>query len=179
MADEIAELYRRFGPAIHRRARSLLKNDQEAMDVTQETFLAYLQQQSEFRGGASVFTFLYQIATFRAFDRLRKNARWFGAAPSIEMPEESESPLGQAPWVGSGEDLGLRRVEAASDLALLTKGEKPDVLTAALLYYVEGYTTEEVAQSLDLSRKTVGKLLAQFAERAKKRRARYEEEKAA
>ncbi len=176
-SDEVAQLYRRFGPAVHRRALSLLRDPQEALDVTQETFLAYLKQKDKLRGEAAPFTVLYQIATFRSVDRLRRSSRWSG---TLEVPEVREEELESRDLaVGHADDGGTRRVEAAQDLALLTHGEKPDVLTAALLYFVEGYTTEEVAQSLDLSRKTVGKMLAQFAERARKRKARLDPPKGA
>lgn len=174
-SDDVEALYRRFGPAVHRRAHSLLGDEHEAMDVTQETFLAYPRQKEQLRGEAAPFTVLYQIATYRAVDRLRRRARWSGVLEMAELPDEENTDNVPAAAVASlADDGGTRRVEAAQDLALLTQGEKPDVLTAALLYFVEGYTTEEVAQTMDLSRKTVGKMLAQFAERARKRRARLD-----
>jgi RNA polymerase sigma-70 factor (ECF subfamily) len=165
--DHVAELYRRYGPAVQRRALSLTRDAQEALDVTQETFLAYLDGPGA--RSASPFTVLYQIATFKAVDRLRRRARWSGRLDLSADPEAEGGPAAVAPVDGSPE-----RVDAARDLALLTKGEKPEVLTAALLYYVEGYTTDEVGQALDLSRKTVGRLLARFAERARKRSERLE-----
>ncbi len=67
-------LYQCFGPAINRRARAILQDDQEASDVTQDTFLAYMRGQASLRGAASPFTVLYQIATHKAVDRLRRNS---------------------------------------------------------------------------------------------------------
>lgn len=166
---EVAELYRRYGPAVHRRAQSLLKDPQEALDVTQETFLAYMKGRAGLRGEATPFTVLYQIATYQSVDRLRRRARWSGRLARLEVHEEDPADPLESQSSHPGE---AARVEAAQDLALLTRGEDEQVLTAALLYFVEGHTTEEVAQVLDLSRKTVGKLLAQFAERARKRHAR-------
>jgi RNA polymerase sigma factor (sigma-70 family) len=167
----VADLYRRFAPAVHRRALSLLRDPQEALDVTQETFLAYMKSHARLRGEASPFTVLYQIATYQSVDRLRRRARWSGRLTNLSLheDEEHESSRLEAATAHTG---NTDRVEAAQDLALLTTGEKEDTLTAALLYFVEGYTTEEIAQILDLSRKTVGKMLAQFAERAQKRHAR-------
>jgi len=43
------------------------------------------------------------------------------------------------------------------------------VLNAAYMYFVERYTTEEIGQALGLSRKTIGKYLAGFTERARAR----------
>ncbi|MGA9520638.1 MAG: sigma-70 family RNA polymerase sigma factor [Myxococcaceae bacterium] len=166
----VADLYRRFGPAIHRRALALTKDPNTALDLTQETFLAYMQKRVDLRGDAQPFTVLYQIATYKAVDHLRARARWSGALGSLEVKDdEGEARAFESATAHEG---GARQVEAAQDLALLTKGEEPEVLTAAYLYFVEAHTTEEVAQMLDLSRKTVGKMLQKFAERAKKRSAR-------
>jgi RNA polymerase sigma-70 factor (ECF subfamily) len=171
---DIEQLYRRFGPAVHRRALSLTRDAQEALDVTQETFLAFLKARSSLRSDASPFTVLYQIATYQSVDRLRRRSRWFGSVGRLDFAE-SQPDDDQTIHEATAHEGGARQVEAAQDLALLTKGEKPEVLTAAFLYFVEGHTTGEVAQVLDLSRKTVGKLLAQFAERARKRQARLEQ----
>lgn len=175
-AEHLAELYRRFGPAVHRRAKSLLGDPEEALDVTQDTFLAYLRNRASLRGEASPFTVLYQIATHKALDRLRSRARWSGRLGPLQLEDEegAERPVEAATAHGGG----LERVEAMQDLALLTHGESPEALTAALLYFVEGHTVEEVGQVLDMTRKTAAKLLHQFTERARKRSARLEPEAA-
>jgi RNA polymerase sigma factor (sigma-70 family) len=168
-ADQLDTLYRRFGPSVHRRARDVLRNEDEASDVMQDTFLAYMRSKSSLRGEASPFTVLYQIATFKAVDRLRRNSRWSGVLASLELSgDDAERP---APGALSHEG-GLPRVEALRDLALLTEGEPPQVLTAAVLYFVEGYTQEEVGQVLDLDRRQVSHVLHGFAERARKRSSR-------
>lgn len=167
MNGNLPELYRRFGPAIHRRARTLLRDDDEAFDVTQDTFLAYMRGEASLRGEASAFTVLYQIATHKSLDRLRRRHRWSGLLGSLEIPED-ESPPRPGTWASSDEG-SLARVEALRDLAVLTEGEKPRDLTAAVLYYVEGYTMEEVGRVLDLDRKSVSGLLHAFAERVRRR----------
>jgi RNA polymerase sigma factor (sigma-70 family) len=170
-------LYRRFGPAIHRRARAVLRDSQEALDVTQDTFLDYMRGQGSLRGEAAPFTVLYQIATYKAVDRLRRNSRWSSASGSLDIKddekddEDSERP---GAWTASHQG-GMERVEALRYLALLTEGEKPQTLTAAVLYFVEGHTLEEVAKALDLSRKNISELLHRFAERARRRGARLKD----
>jgi RNA polymerase sigma-70 factor (ECF subfamily) len=168
-AEQLDALYRRFGPAINRRARSMLRDDQEALDVTQDTFLAYMHGESSLRGKASPFTVLYQIATHKAVDRLRRNARWSGVIGSLDVPED-DAPARPAEWANAHEG-GMAQVEAMRDLALLTAGEKPEALTVAILYFVEGYTMEEIGEVLDLDRKEVSRLLRELAERARKRSA--------
>jgi RNA polymerase sigma-70 factor (ECF subfamily) len=170
-AAELTELYRRFGPAVHRRALSITRDVEEALDVTQDTFMAYMNVRASLRGEASPFTVLYQIATHRAVDRLRRRARWSG---SLGLDVEDEEGAAQRREAATAHEGGMARVEALQDLAVLTHGEKPRVLTAAVLYFVEGYTEAEVGRVLDLERHTVSKLLRQFAERARKRSARLE-----
>ncbi|MBL8919738.1 MAG: sigma-70 family RNA polymerase sigma factor [Myxococcaceae bacterium] len=160
------ELYRRFAPAVFRRAKSLLGGDEaEARDVTQDVFLGYFKLEAKLTGAASAFTVLYQMATYQSVDRLRRRARWSGRLQPLHHDEEHEGPALQLP---SPED-GAARVEATHDLALLTKGEDEQTLTCALLYFAEGYTTQEIADTLDVSRKTVSRALAAFAARATKR----------
>jgi len=172
-AEQLDTLYRRFGPAINRKARSMLRDSQEAFDVTQDTFLAYMayiRGESSLRGKASAFTVLYQIATYKAVDRLRRNVRWSGVIGSLDVPED-DAPARPAEWASAHEG-GMARVEALMDLALLTEGEEPQALTAAILYFAEGYTMQEIGEVLDLDRKEVSRLLREFAERARKRSAR-------
>lgn len=171
----VEELYRRYGPAVHRRALSLTRDAEEARDITQDTFLAFVKEPGLLRGEASAFTVLYQIATFKSVDRLRRRARWTGRLGELSVDEDGQEA--REAERDSAHKGGLERVEAAQDLALLTQGEEPRTLTAALLYFVEGYTMDEVGQVLGLSRKTVGKVLGDFATRARKRGARFEPER--
>lgn len=171
-ADHLDTLYRRYGPAIHRRACAILKDEDEALDVTQDTFLAYMRSESSLSGAASAFTVLYQIATYKAVDRVRRNSRWSGVLGSLDISEE-EAVTRAAAWVSSNEG-GLARVEALRDIAILTDGEQRQTLTVAVLYYIEGYTMGEIGKTLDLDRKQVSELLRQFAERAQRRSARQD-----
>lgn len=174
-----AEPYSRFGYPVYRRALSLLREPQEALDVTQEVFLELVKTPALLEREAGVLPLLYQMVTHRALDRLRHRARWCGVL-SLEGPpaepcsEEDARADGFSP-TGSG---GLGRVEAAQDLALLTRGESSQTLTIAALYHVEGYTAREIALTLDVSTKTVSRALERFSVRARKRAARLGEEPA-
>jgi len=171
-SQQLADLYRRYGPTLYRRALKLTRDAEEAIDITQDTFLSFMKMRESLRGEASPFTLLYQITTHKAVDRLRRRARWTGnlTLREDEDPEASERRLDAA----MAHEGGLDRVEAAQDLALLTQGEEPQVLTAACLYFVEGHSTEQVGQLLGLSRKAVAKMLEQFTKRARARMSRFE-----
>ena len=156
--DEIAELYKRHAPALHRRCASIVGNADEARDLVQETFARYLSSRSTF-DRASPFTVLYRIATNAAIDRLRRRK----TAGEDELDAEAHvGNLGNEPG----------RIDSLHDLALLTRGLSEEELTVAVLHHLDGYTQEGIASSLDISRKTVGKILAKFEEHVKKRATR-------
>jgi RNA polymerase sigma-70 factor (ECF subfamily) len=157
--DDLAELYKRHAPALHRRCASIVGNAEEARDLVQETFARYISARSTFTDKASPFTMLYRIATNASIDRLRRRK----TATEEELdPEVQPGDLGREP----------HRVDKLHDLALLTRGLSEEELTVAVLHHLDGYTQDGIAASLDISRKTVGKILAKFEDHVKKRAAR-------
>ena len=157
--DEIAELYRRHAPALHRRCASIVGSSEDARDLVQETFARYISAKSNWTDRASPFTVLYRIATNASIDRLRRRK----TATEEELdPDTRPGDLGNEP----------RRVENLHDLAMLTRGLSEEEVTVAVLHHLDGYTQDGIAASLDMSRKTVGKILTRFEEHVKKRAAR-------
>ena len=157
-ADTVAELYKRHAPALHRRCASIVGNTDDARDLVQETFARYLAAGDRW-AGATPFAVLYRIATNAAIDRLRRRK----TASEDELDAEVQAgDLGNEP----------RRVDALHDLVVLTRGLSEEELTVAVLHHLDGYTQDGIASSLDLSRRTVGKILAKFEDHLKKRAAR-------
>src|SRR5678815_2872676 len=99
--DEIAELYRRHAPALHRRCASIVGNAEEARDLVQETFARYISAKSSWTDRASPFTVLYRIATNASIDRLRRRK----TATEEELdPETRAADLGSEPLRGAREE---------------------------------------------------------------------------
>lgn len=166
-APSLTLLYQRLAPKVFRRAMDLLRDAEDARDVTQDAFLAYLQSQARLRGEASPGTVLYEIATHKALDCLRRRAR---RRPREEAPRAAkEEAEGRSEEPASPDGSGIGRVESLHDLAFLTRGESPQVLHSAHLYFVEGYTFGEIGQALECSRRAVSRRLAQLSARAQRR----------
>jgi len=155
--DDVADLYRRYAPALHRRCASIVRNSDEAHDLVQETFARFLAAREQGENRHSPFGVLYRIATNASIDRLRRRTT---------ASEESLDPE-----IRSG-DHDSPRVDSVHDLALLTRGLSEDELTVAVLYHLDGYTHDEIADALDISRRTVGKILRRFELHTRKRAAR-------
>src|SRR6201995_268416 len=64
---------------LYRLARGILRNDNEAEDVVQETYVRAFTHLAEFRGDSSLSTWLSRIAMNEALGRLRR------ARPSVEL----------------------------------------------------------------------------------------------
>jgi RNA polymerase sigma factor (sigma-70 family) len=156
--DSVTELYKRHAPALQRRCASIVGNPDDARDLVQETFARYLAAGDRF-SGATPFAVLYRIATNASIDKLRRRK----TASEDELDAEVQAgDLGSEP----------RRVDALHDLAFLTRGLSEEEVTVAVLHHLDGYTQDGIAESLDLSRRTVGKMLAKFEDHLKKRAAR-------
>ncbi len=136
------------GPAIFRRCRQLLGDDDAAHDAVQEVFLRMLGRGPSFRGGSSPLTWLYAVATNHCLQQLR-NAR---------LRERKLGALADPnpAWSGAGAEDRL--------LWQAILGEQDEsTQRVALLRHVDGFTLEEVAQLVGLSRKTVARKLDRFA----------------
>jgi RNA polymerase sigma-70 factor (ECF subfamily) len=68
----LREIMRRNSPKLYRLARSVLRNESEAEDVLQETYLRAFRNISAFRGGSTLSTWLTRIALNEALKRLRR-----------------------------------------------------------------------------------------------------------
>lgn len=162
-------MYRRYGPMLFRRCRALLGSDAEAQDCLHDTFVGFLK--GNWRGEAQPLTVLYRVATNQAIDRLRKRGRWFGKATAFTVRDtESDSTIDEQAeaWSSRQNMAETERMEWAHDLAILTRDEDDFTLTAATMHWVEGYSLEEIAQTLGVTRKTVSARLHRFSERVKK-----------
>lgn len=73
--EAFEELVRRFSDRVYRLAWSFVKNDHEAEDVAQETFLNVYRAIDRFRGASKVGSWIYRITVNTALMRLRRKRR--------------------------------------------------------------------------------------------------------
>jgi RNA polymerase sigma-70 factor (ECF subfamily) len=152
--EEISELYQKLGPALFRRAQSLLGDPAEAHEIVQETFLQFWSGRSRFRKASSAFTYLYRITTNLSIDRLRRRK-----TAGFQMDYNDELLHQQAPLDS--------RIEAASELSEVLTGLDDELVTIAVMSHIDGLTQEEIAEAMGLSRRTIVKRLKKFAAHAK------------
>ena len=84
---------------LYRLARGILRNDSEAEDVVQETYVRAFTHLEDFRGDSSLATWLARIAMNEALGRLRRQRPErrmdIAAARRPRGPDHPVSPLGR------------------------------------------------------------------------------------
>ncbi|AKV03314.1 RNA polymerase, sigma-24 subunit, ECF subfamily [Labilithrix luteola] len=143
-ARTIEALYRKHGHAVLRRARRILGNEADARDVLQDVFASMLDDGSSFRGESAITTWLYSATTHRCLNRIRNTK-------SRARILQRERPSGEVAAPENAENAAIVR-------DLLTR--LPDNLAiAAIHYYVDEMTHDEIAKVLGCSRRHVGDLI--------------------
>ena len=145
----VAELYREWGPFIHRRCRRLLGNDEEAEDALQEVFVRVLRSIERYEEQGKILNFLYRVTTNHCLNQLRarKNRPEMFATTDREVAPASDPSAAAA-----GRELLTGIFEHLDE----------DARTVLYLRKVDGLTVQEVADVVGFSRKTVGRRLKEY-----------------
>jgi RNA polymerase sigma-70 factor (ECF subfamily) len=84
---------RRHNGALYRVARAILKNDADAEDALQESYLAAYRHIGEFRAEAKLSTWLTRIVVNQALARRRSQHRARTVVPFSNLPAEERIPV--------------------------------------------------------------------------------------
>jgi len=153
--DAFEALTTRYEQRVYSLALRMLRHEQDAEDVTQQTFLSALENLNGFRGDASFATWLLRIATHGALKVIRKQ-KGLDTVSLEEATEEADDyatlphPEYIADWRQSPEQLVPKNeIRRLLDDALAKLDEKHRLVF--LLRDVEGLSVKETAEALGLS----------------------------
>ncbi|HEU4375421.1 MAG TPA: RNA polymerase sigma factor [Telluria sp.] len=150
-------LMRRHNQLLYRTARSILRDDAEAEDALQESYLQAWRAIDQFRGDARLATWLTRIVINEAIARSRKSARradvmqLHAGAEAADYPTEAtmEPGASESPETGAMRAQTRQLLEKSIDAL-------PDVFrTVFVLRALEEMSGEEVAACLDIPEATV------------------------
>lgn len=123
-------LMRRHEDRIFGLALRMTGNRADALDATQDAFVAAFRKARTFKGTSAFSTWLYRIGINACHDLLRKKSKL--------VPTEEIDP-GAMPD-NMAEDVGLRM-----DLALALQDLNPDYRQAVLMHDLGGFPYEDIA----------------------------------
>lgn len=143
-------IMRRYNQRMFRVVRSIIGSDDEAEDILQETYVRAFEHLEQFAGLAQFSTWLTKIAVHEALARRRRLAR--SQPVDFHDPENiGMVPLSNghnAEHTASMGELGKMLAQAVDEL--------PDQLrTVFALRMIEGMSTSDTADSLDLTEANV------------------------
>ncbi|MCS6827297.1 MAG: sigma-70 family RNA polymerase sigma factor [Caldilinea sp.] len=136
---------------VYRLALRMVGDPHEAEDIVQETFLNAFRTIDSFEGRSSLSTWLYRITYNAALMRLRKKQPLHVSIdPHGDEEEAATTPVQLFDWCCLPEE-DFQTAEARNELERAIS-ELPEPLRAVfVLRELEGLSTEETAQALDLS----------------------------
>lgn len=148
------ELVARHRDKVYARAYSILRNEDEALDVSQEAWVKGWQRLGQFHGKAAFATWITRIVINLCLDRLRKLKR--DQAESIEeLDEESGGVERQMQVVSPSPSAGLEREELRKRIDEALGQLSETHRTVLILHEFEGMNYKEIARSMGCSLGTV------------------------
>jgi len=154
---ELAELYDRYAHVVYRRCLSILGNEEDAHDATQETFAKVLQHGERFREESSPLTWMYRISTNHCLNTIR-NRKGRRNKLQVHRQDIAGDGIERPATAGLDDDL-VRR--------LLTETDE-QTRQCVVYTYFDDCTRQEVAELVGISVPTVRKRIRTFIERARR-----------
>ncbi len=145
------ELVRRYDRNVFRIAQHITQNREDAEDVVQDAFLKAYENLGQFQGQSKFYTWLVRIAVNEALMKLRRRRPERMVSLDEEVKTEDDSvPREVADWSPNPEQL-YSQAELHDILTRTIQGLPSGFRTVFVLRDVEGLSTEETAEALDLS----------------------------
>src|SRR5579863_1435135 len=167
------ELVRRYDRNVFRIAQHITQNREDAEDVVQEAFLKAYNNLQGFQGQSKFYTWLVRIAVNEALMKLRRRRpeRMVSLDEDVKTEEDSV-PREVADWSPNPEQQ-YNQAELREILTKTIQGLPPGFRMVFVLRDVEGLSTEETAEALNLSIPAVKSRLLRARLQLRERLSRY------
>jgi RNA polymerase sigma-70 factor (ECF subfamily) len=141
------ELVKPYSERLLRKAKSMMKNEDDAEDVVQDALISGYKSIGNFRADSGVYTWLYRIVINKSKDLLAKNKN------------RGEKPLSETEYLVLDERLGYEKKLELNDESnyLIKKVNSLDEVYKQVieLRYFEEKSYEEISEILELPLGTV------------------------
>ena len=130
-------IYEEYFDRVYYKVLSVVKNDDDAEDICQETFISVYKNLSKFREESNIYTWIYRIAINKTYDFFKKRTLEFEINDDVlSLPE----------------DINLdTKVILEEKLKLISEKEKEIVV----LKDIYGYKLKEIAEMKNMNLSTV------------------------
>ena len=130
-------IYEEYFDRVYYKVLSVVKNDDDAEDICQETFISVYKNLSKFREESNIYTWIYRIAINKTYDFFKKRKIEFEINDDVlSLPEDVNFDT---------------KVILEEKLKLISEKEKEIVV----LKDIYGYKLKEIAEMKDMNLSTV------------------------
>jgi RNA polymerase sigma-70 factor (ECF subfamily) len=148
-------LMRRHNRRLFRLARATLRHEAEAEDALQEAYLSAYGAMADFRGEASLATWLSRLVLNECLGRLRRQARREKVVPMVSPHDDEADFDAPAPLDAGAPDRALVRVEMRAFIEQQLDRLPRAYRLVFVLREVEDMDVDETARCLDIPEATV------------------------
>ena len=130
-------IYEEYFDRVYYKVLSVVKNDDDAEDICQETFISVYKNLSKFREESNIYTWIYRIAINKTYDFFKKRKLEFEINDDVlSLPEDINFDT---------------KVILEEKLKLISEKEKEIVA----LKDIYGYKLKEIAEMKNMNLSTV------------------------
>ena len=130
-------IYEEYFDRVYYKVLSVVKNDDDAEDICQETFISVYKNLSKFREESNIYTWIYRIAINKTYDFFKKRKLEFEINDDVlSLPEDVNFDT---------------KVILEEKLRLISEKEKEIVI----LKDIYGYKLKEIAEIKNMNLSTV------------------------
>jgi len=143
-SKSFAILVDRYKDLVFTLALRMVKNREEAEEVSQDTFLKVFKSLNKFKGDSKFSTWIYRVGYNTSLDRIKKNKR---AQRTVTIDEFTEHQIKTLDNALDNMEMEERKLAIQNCLQLLPS-EDGYLIT---LYYFEELSLEEISKIIDIT----------------------------
>jgi RNA polymerase sigma-70 factor, ECF subfamily len=165
------ELVERYQRKVYSIALGMVKNQEDAMDITQDAFVKVHRYIINFQGSSSFYTWLYRIVVNLSIDHLRRSGK--RAAMNFDEKTGYQSDtVDENAVMGKRLDTNpvkvLGRKELADHIQAAVEELPPYHRAVIIMREIEGMSYSEMAKTLKVSKGTIMSRLHHARQKLKK-----------
>ncbi len=149
-------LVKRHYQRVYGLAMTIVRNESDALDLSQEVFVKAWLNLSRFEGKSAFFTWLYRITHNLGIDHLRKHNRYVKIDFDEIIPsEESDAPVESRLIVEARPAEALEKAELRAEIDGALARLSPEHREALILREFDGLDYQEIAKIMGCTTGTV------------------------
>ncbi len=144
-------LIKRYEGKIFRLAMNITQNREDAEDVLQEAFIKAYEHLDQFQGNSKFYTWVVRIAVNQALMKLRKRKSDRAVSIDEQIDTGEDTVVREIAAWDPDPEVRFSQKELRGILSEAVDGLEPIYKTVFTLRDVDGLSTEETAEALDLT----------------------------